>query len=190
MDATDEQLVRRTREGNSDAFAELVRRYRDAAYGTALSVLCQPGEAAEVTQDALFRAYRCLHQLRDPGRFAGWICRIARNLARNRLSRRRPVASPTSLGDVADLAGTGLSSAEAAGQSEDLAAIRRLLQAMPDEQRLTFTLFHIDGYSEADLSDMLGVAVGTVKSRLSRARSRLRWEVVKPASEVVDSDKA
>ncbi|HUU60136.1 MAG TPA: sigma-70 family RNA polymerase sigma factor [Phycisphaerae bacterium] len=189
MNATDEELVNRARDGNSDAFAELVRRYRDAAYGTALSVLCEPGEAAEVTQDALFRAYRCLHQLRDPGRFAGWICRIAKNLARNRLSRRRPVAGSTSLGAVEDLPATGLSSEEAAGQSEDLAAIGRLLQAMPDEQRLTFTLFHIDGYSEADLSDMLGVAVGTVKSRLSRARSRLRREVVAMARKFMNEQK-
>ncbi|MHC4481172.1 MAG: RNA polymerase sigma factor, partial [Planctomycetota bacterium] len=189
MSGTDGGLVERTRDGDAQAFAELVERYRDAAYGAALHVLADPSAAAEVAQDAFFRAYRCLDQLRDPGRFSAWLCRIARNLARNRLAQRRRMPALASLEDVPEPVNPDPSAPRSAQEAEVVGLIRQLMQRLPDEQRLTFTLFYVDGYSHRDLSQMLGVPVGTVKSRLSNARSRLRKEVVTMAKRVLEEHK-
>lgn len=74
MKPSDEELVQRALEGDAGAFAELVERYRDAAYGIALHVLGDPHEASEVAQDAFIRAWKALGQLREPARFAAWLC--------------------------------------------------------------------------------------------------------------------
>ena len=189
MRHTDKELVVRTLDGDTGAFTALVNRYRDAAYGIALHVLGEPHAAAEVAQDAFFRAYRNLHQLREPGRFAPWLCRIVMNLARDRLAIRGSAPALASLEDAEELADPRSRGAEDAEESEVADLIRQLMQKLPDEQRLTFTLFYIDGYSYGDLSDMLGVPVGTVKSRLSHARSRLRKEVVKVAEDILKENR-
>ncbi len=189
LQGTDEELVEATRAGDVHAFAELVERYRDAAYGIALHVLGEPGEAAEAAQDAFFRAYRCLSQLRDSARFSAWLCRIALNLARRRLARRRSAPVVTSLEEVGEVGDPGPSGGEAAERSEVVDIIRQLMQKLPDEQRLTFTLFYVDGYTHKELSEMLTVPVGTVKSRLSSARSRLKEEVVQMARKAMQESR-
>jgi RNA polymerase sigma-70 factor (ECF subfamily) len=189
LSGTDGELIQRTRDGDSQAFAELVERYRDAAYGTALHVLADPSAAAEVAQDAFFRAYRCLNQLRDPDRFSGWLYRIAMNLARNRLAHRRRIPTLASLADVPEPANPDRSAPKASEEAEVVGLIRQLMEELPDEQRLTFTLFYVNGYSHRDLSEMLDVPVGTIKSRLSNARSRLRKEVVTMAKRVLEEHK-
>lgn len=171
------------------AFAALVERYRDAAYGIGLHVLGEPHEAADVAQDAFIRAYRCLHQLKEPSRFSAWLCRIAANLARRRLVSKRAARSPAPLENVGEVADPGPSGPEALAQSEVVGLIRQLMQQLPDQHRLTFTLFYVNGYSHKDLSAMLDVPVGTVKSRLSNARSRLRKEIVQMAKEVMEEGK-
>ncbi|MFO7958329.1 MAG: sigma factor [Candidatus Brocadiia bacterium] len=89
MDRCDEKLVRRALDGDTAAFATLVERYRDAAYGMGLHVLGDPHEAADAAQEALIRAWRALDQLRDPGKFCAWLCRIAANTARPVRRRKR-----------------------------------------------------------------------------------------------------
>jgi len=180
-DQTDSTLVERTRAGDTQAFAALVERYRDAAFGVALHVLGDPGAAAEVAQDAFFRAYRCLDQLREPQRFAAWLHRIATNLARNRLAAMRAQPSHVPLDQADDATAPNPTPEDMAERSEVAELIRQLMARLSDQQRLTFTMFYVDGYSEQDVSDMLEIPVGTVKSRLHHARARLKEEVVKVA---------
>ena len=189
MDGTDEELVLRTRTGDTSAFAELVRRYRDAAYGAAWSVIGEACEATEVAQDALFRAYRRLDQLREPSRFAGWLCRITMNLARNRVARARPTEASVSQEALEALRCPGPSGEAVAEEAEAIALVQGLMQMLPGAQRLTFALFYIGGYSEKELSAMLGLPVGTIKSRLSHARSRLKKEVVQMTKSILNKHK-
>jgi RNA polymerase sigma-70 factor (ECF subfamily) len=185
VQGSDEELVEATRAGDVHAFAGLVERYRDAAYGTALHVLAEPCEAAEVAQDAFIRAYWNLPQLREPSRFSAWLCRIAMNLARRRLARRRTAPALMSLEEGEDMLDPEPSGGQAAERSEVVEVIRQLMRKLPDEQRLTFTLFYVDGYTHKELSEMLAVPVGTVKSRLSSARSQLKEEVVQMAKKAM-----
>lgn len=184
-DQTDATLVAQTRVGDMQAFAELVERYRDAAFGAALHVLGDPGAAAEVAQDAFFRAYRCLDQLREPQRFAAWLHRIAINLARNRLAAMRAQPSHVPLDQADDAAAPNPTPSDMAERSEVAELIRQLMAKLSDQQRLTFTMFYVDGYSEQDVSDMLEIPVGTVKSRLHHARARLKEEVVRMAEDTL-----
>jgi hypothetical protein len=88
--------------------------------------------------------------------------------------------------DVPDLEPSG---GEAAERSEVVDVIRQLMRKLPDEQRLTFTLFYVDGYTHKELSEMLAVPVGTVKSRLSSARSQLKEEVVQMAKKAMQESR-
>ena len=189
MDRTDEELVLRSQDGDTEAFAELVRRYQDAVYAIGLHVLDGPHEAAGVAQDALVRAYQCLDQLREPSRFSSWLCRIATNLARRRLSSKRKATGVVSLDAVDEMPDSQPSSSKVAEKSELVTLVRQLLEKLADEQRLTFTLFYVNGYSERDLSQMLEVPVGTVKSRLRSARSKLKKEILHVAREVMKENK-
>jgi RNA polymerase sigma-70 factor (ECF subfamily) len=178
---TDEDLVRRTLEGNTRAFAALVERYRDAAYGIGLHVLGDPHEAAEVAQDAFVRAWQALGQLREPAKFPAWLCRIAGNLARRRLSVREGAARAASLEKVAEMKAPSNSPSDSAEQSEILRLLGALMETLPDNQRLAFTLFYVDGYSYSDLGRMLDLPEGTVKTHLHRARAQLKRGFVEMA---------
>jgi RNA polymerase sigma-70 factor (ECF subfamily) len=186
---SDEELVRRVLDGDTAAFAELVERYRDAAFGVGLHVLGDPHAAAEVAQDAFMRAYRALGQLREPARFPAWLCTIARNLSRTRLAARAAAASDVSLEEVAEMPGMEKSPPENAEESEVAGIVRKLVETLPDEQRLAFTLFYVNGYSYADLSQMLDLPEGTVKSQLARARSRLKRGFVEMAKDTLQQEK-
>lgn len=189
LKATDEELVEATRAGDVHAFAGLVERDRDAAYGIGLHVLGDPHEAAEVAQDAFVQAWKALNQLREPAKFAAWLCTITRNLARRRLSARVAAAAALSLEEVEEMAAPHDSPADNAEKAEVTGIIRQLLGTLPDEQRLAFTLFYVDGYTHKELSEMLAVPVGTVKSRLSCARSQLKEEVVQMAKKAMQESR-
>ena len=122
MRVGDEELVRRTLEGDTLAFAALVERYRGAAYGVGLHVLGDPHEAAAVAQDTFLQAWRALSQLRDPAKFPAWLCRIAGNLARRRLSARAAAAGAVSLEEVDEMPAQCISPHDRV-QASELAAI-------------------------------------------------------------------
>lgn len=182
-DDGDGVLIDRAREGNLDAYNILVDRYRDAVYGVALRYMRRTDLADDVTQDAFLRAYDALDTFRneDGHGFKSWLLRIATNRALDvlRYEGRRPASSLDAALDAEE------SNWEPAQTEDDhpvqlaeQAALRRHLEAalgeLPDDQRLAVILFDIEGYSYEEIAEIAGVAVGTVKSRLHRGRSRLR----------------
>lgn len=189
MRATDEALIAGTLEGDTGAFAQLVQRYHDAAYGIGLHVLGDSSEAAEVAQEAFIRAWRNLDQLKEPARFPNWLCRIAMNVARTRLAARAAVSRTASLEEVGQMPAPDRSAAENAEEAELVHIVRRLVETLPDDQRLAFTLFYVNGYSYNDLSRMLQLAEGTVKTHLNRARARLKRGFVEMARNAMQQDK-
>jgi RNA polymerase sigma-70 factor (ECF subfamily) len=189
LERSDAELVARTLEGDTRAFAELVARYGDAAYGIGLHFTGDPHEAAQVAQNAFLRAWRGLPGLREPGKFAAWLCAIARNVARDRLAARAAASEHCALEEVPEMEGKAGSPAREARSAEVVRTVRRLMEDLPDEQRLAFTLFYVDGYSYSDLSSMLQVPEGTIKARLSRTRAKLRKGVVKMARDAMQESK-
>jgi RNA polymerase sigma-70 factor (ECF subfamily) len=140
------------------------------AYRVALGVLRNPAEAEDVAQEALLRAYRNFHQLRDPGCFRGWLVRTAWRLALDtlRAAGRRARREIAAMGDRRE------------PEAEDVAASREFerhvadaLDALPEKLRLVMVLAAIEGYDTREMAALLTIPEGTVKTRLFRARKQM-----------------
>jgi RNA polymerase sigma-70 factor (ECF subfamily) len=180
MAPTDGQLVQRSRDGDRQAFSELVDRYRDMAYGLGYHLTGEFEAARDLAQESFVQAYLKLGQLREPDKFARWLRRIVADL-HHRQSRRRHL--PT----------VALSDAQAAPQrpepSEIEVVIRDALSRLREPERLALTLHYINGYSQAEIGAFLGVRPETVKTRLARARQRLKREVMTMVEDTFESKK-
>jgi RNA polymerase sigma factor (sigma-70 family) len=167
------ELVRRARGGEVLAYEELVRRYQGIAHRTAYLITGQAAEAEDAAQQAFIKAYRALGRF-DPDRpFRPWLLRIVGNEARN---ARRSTGRRAAM----ELAGA-LQPEDPAPSPEQEAMVRerresllRVLGGLPEADRRVIALRYFLDLSEAEMAEILAVAPGTVKSRLSRALGRLR----------------
>ena len=175
----DEQdLISRSRAGDLDAFNVLVERYQRLVYNVALRMLGSAESAEDATQDTFLSAYRAVGRFRG-GSFKAWILRIAANSCHDkmRVTRRARVGS---LDSLMEESGDFIRDNEAESP-EDYALRRELgrllsegLASLPEDQRLVVVLSDIQGLSYEEISEAAGCSLGTVKSRLSRGRARLR----------------
>lgn len=172
-----ETLASRARDGDRDAFAALVEQSHATVYRLVLRMLSDAAESEDVVQETYFRAWRALPRLRQTDAVLGWLCRIARHAALDRVRKRkrRPIPSP----DEQLLAGAmhDLVAADDPGRAAESAELRQLLLAtiasLDDKYRVVFLLREVDGMSYDEIAQALGCPVGTVESRLHRARHKL-----------------
>lgn len=176
----DAELIMAAQRGDLDAFNDLVLRYQNAAYSTAYRLLGEPFSASDAAQEAFINAYRKIKEFRG-GSFKAWLLRIVTNGVYDRLryEKRRPADSIEDLpgadgDDGAPLAAQALTPEQAAEQRDAQRAIQDCLSNLPDDQRATLVMFDIEGYSYQEVADSTAVQLGTVKSRLSRARLGMR----------------
>lgn len=170
------------RRGDVRAFNRLVEAYQRLAYNVAYRTLGNPDEAADATQEAFLSAFRAIGEFRG-GSFKSWLLRIVVNACYDQLRRRQrhSTASLEALHEEGD-GDLALSDARpgpesAALSSETVAVIQAALDHLPDDQRMVAVLCDVQGLSYEEAAVALGIAVGTIKSRLSRARARLRLEL-------------
>ncbi|TAJ16282.1 MAG: sigma-70 family RNA polymerase sigma factor [Dehalococcoidia bacterium] len=185
-------LVTRARAGDMTAFNTLVLRFQDGVYGLTLRMLGDPAAAEDATQDAFIRAWQRLETYRG-GSFRAWLFTIAANRARDELRRhsRRPTRSLDEARDDPDHADidppdSAPTAHEVLEQSELRQALEAALRALPDDWREVVVLADVQGLDYVEVAAVTGVAVGTVKSRLSRARGRLR-EVIRNSPELFEA---
>lgn len=172
---TDEALLERARRGDRDAFAELVARHQDALYTMALRLLGRPEDAADVVQETFLRAYVNLPRLRGLA-VRGWLFRVAVNAARD--VQRRAVRRPTApledaQGNIIDLPDPALGPDATAEARERSAVLREALLALPEDFRQAVVLRDVNDLAYEEIAAVLRVPLGTVKSRISRARALL-----------------
>lgn len=176
----DTELLDRTRRGDQTAFGQLVQRYQARVAATVIGML-GPGEDAEdVGQEVFIRFYRSLDQYRGEAALATYLTRIAINLSLNALKRRRRRQRWQRLwGDsaVPDLPDP----AQDNDRDDDRALLEQGLRRLDPDARAVITLRLIEGYSTQETADLLGIKLGTVLSRLSRAQEKLRQILDKPA---------
>lgn len=165
------------RQGDVDAFNQLVLTYQALAFNVALRLVGDDDTAADVTQDAFFSAFRNLGQFKG-GSFRSWLLRIVTNGSYDVLRRRRRRAGP-SLDQLTET--TPFDVPDETDLPEDLAlradffrVVEAGLQTLPVDQRSVVVLYDVHGLSYEEVAIALDTNLGTVKSRLSRARSRLR----------------
>jgi RNA polymerase sigma-70 factor (ECF subfamily) len=182
----DDELVRRFNAGDESAFVEIMARYRGKILGVAIDMLHNHGDAEEIAQDTFIRAYRGLARFRGDASLTTWLHRIAANLARNRywyfFRRRRHITlsldcsfsdeGKTTLADL--VAADAPSPASDAENNEFSIMIAEGMEQLEPPQRAILELRSATNRSYHEIAQELGLKVGTVKSRLSRARISLR----------------
>jgi RNA polymerase sigma-70 factor (ECF subfamily) len=180
---TDQQLVQRAQRGDLRAFDLLVLKYQGRIAALVSRYVSDAGEVEDVTQEAFIKAYRALGKFRGDSAFYTWLYRIAANAAKNHLvaKGRRPGADAT-IEDAEGVDEGGLlsesASPEALAMGGELAeVVESALNALPDELKAALMLREFDGLSYDDIADVLGCPVGTVRSRIFRAREAIDQRV-------------
>jgi RNA polymerase sigma-70 factor (ECF subfamily) len=184
--ALDRLLVERFRSGDSAAFNQIVERYWDRIFAMVHQLLRNREDAEEVTQDAFIRAHRGLQSFRGESAFSTWLYQIATNLARNRYwywwrrKRDKSVSIDQPLAADGDLLLRDLLPAEAASPGEETVTqefVDRVAECMGQlngKHREILVLRNVKNLSYEEIAEILGLSVGTVKSRIARARESLR----------------
>ncbi len=171
-------LLARAKGGDLSAFEEMVRRYQRRVYGVALRIVRRHDVADDVAQDAFIRAHQALAGFDLARPFGPWICRIAANLAVNhvRSPEAREEGLPEGHGERGARSGDPLHDVL---EEEAREVLEGALLGLPAEQRAVFVLRAVEEMSYKEIAEALGLSMGTVMSRLFRARERLA-EAVAP----------
>lgn len=166
--------VRRARRGDANAFAALVRAVQRPIYGLCLSMLRNEGEASEVAQEAFLRAYQNLDRYDEARPFDLWVLTIARNLCLDLLRRRSKLKTE----DVADheqaLPSGEASIEDAAIAREERKSLEEAMNTLSADDREVLALYYVQKRTTREISEVMGVAPGTIMARLFRAREKLR----------------
>ncbi len=180
----DTEWVRKAADGDASAFEQLVRKYQTPVYNLALRMVGNRDDASDLAQEAFLRAWRGLGALRADTAFSSWLYRLTCNLCmdflrgakrRKTLSLTRPDEEADAQWDIPDPAP---GPEDHVLLDEDRAVLERAMAWLNTEHRKILTLRVINGLSYAQIADILGVAEGTVKSRLARARRNLREKMI------------
>ena len=176
------EWVRRAQTGDLAAFEKLFEQYQRGVYNVIYQMVRSDSDAADLTQDVFVRAWKALPRLESPEAFSSWIYRIAQNLGRNWIrdnTRVRVESLDQPFGEDAEGAGREVAdlSADPADATQTRAmqeVVQKAIQTLSPDHRMVVTLHHLEGLSVEDIAQIMECSVGTVKSRLSRARDALR----------------
>lgn len=184
VEISDKQLVEKVKQGNKQAFDMLVIKYQHKVLSIVGRYVADSSEAQDVAQEAFIKAYRAIKNFRGDSAFYTWIYRIAINTAKNYLvSRgRRPPASDVEVADAELFSGADalrdISSPEEQLSRDQLEqTVYAAIKALPDELRTAVTLRELDGLSYEEIADVMDCPVGTVRSRIFRARESIEGKI-------------
>ena len=179
---TDQELVRRAARGDQEAFGELVRIYENQIFRLARRICTDPEDAADVAQEAFLAAWKGLPNFRQEAEFSTWLYRLTTNAAIDHLRRAKKQRGDVSLDDeeaALDAVDSGPSPQRAAEMREVQSAVSGAMDQLSDDHRQVLVLRELRQLSYEEIADELGMDIGTVKSRISRARNSLRKILLK-----------
>ena len=183
-ESTDKELVKRVQKGDKGAFDLLVLKYEHKIVNLVMRYVRDPEQALDISQEAFIKAYRALPRFRGDSAFYTWLYRIAVNTAKNYLAaqRRRPMdieldlQDPEQFGLHAKLKETDTPE-EVALSHELQETLERAFEALPDDLRTAIILRELDGMSYEEIAQTMDCPVGTVRSRIFRARDAIGKKV-------------
>ena len=181
MEHNDAELIQRVLQGDQDAFSPLVTKYQKGVHALAWRKIGDFHIAQEITQDAFFKAYQQLGTLKNYNLFSGWLYVIAARLCSDWFRKNPPPEQSLEVTDMSEVSQVSYSQYVAENQAAEANETRRevvkkLLQKLPESERTVITLHYLGEMTIKAISEFLGVSPNTVKSRLSRARNRLKKE--------------
>jgi RNA polymerase sigma-70 factor (ECF subfamily) len=173
--SNDASLIAATLAGDTAAFGRLVGAYQDRLYNSLLRVLGSAEDAADITQDAFVQAFTKLDTFRGSSAFYTWLYRIAYNLAMSHARREHKAASLDGMKAIGEEPMDGAPAVETGLiQQERIELVHAALAQLGMDYRHILVLREIDGYSYEEIAEILELPVGTVRSRLFRARMHMR----------------
>ena len=179
---TDRDLVRRAGRGDQEAFGELVRKYENQIFRLARRMCSDPEDAADVAQEAFLAAWKGLPNFRQEAEFSTWLYRLTTNAAIDHLRRAKKQRGDVSLDDeelAPDAADSGPTPQQAAESRELQRAVAEAMDRLSDDHRQVLVLRELRQLSYEEIAAELEMDIGTVKSRISRARNSLRKILLK-----------
>lgn len=173
---TDQQLISQTLDGQTAAFGVLVRKYQDRLFNSMVHLLRNRSDAEDVVQDAFLQALRKLDTFQGNSQFYTWLFRIARNTAISKLRRKKPTVSleSTASEQRLDFPDDGPTPSTEMERRERQTGLMRAMDQLSGEHREILILREMEEQNYETISEILDLPVGTVRSRLHRARSQLK----------------
>ncbi|MFW6287751.1 MAG: RNA polymerase sigma factor [bacterium] len=186
MAVTDGELIKEFKNGNKQVFEELIQRYQDRVYHTTFRMLGNHEDAMDMAQETFIRVYKSLGNFKSKSSFSTWLFSITGNICRDELRKRQRSLKTYSLSSD-DRFNNDLpedsdrkSNPEKASLSRELSStIQKKVDQLPEEQKFVFVLREFEDLSYQEIAEILDISLGTVKSRLSRARRALRDDLNK-----------
>jgi RNA polymerase sigma-70 factor (ECF subfamily) len=170
----DGTLTARARNGDADAFEEIYRAHAGRIYALCLRLAADPTHARELTQDVFVKAWEALPEFRGDASISTWLHRIAVNaMLMQRRSDRRREARVSLAEDDADDASASQQGSTAPADVATAIDLERAIATLPPGARRAFVLHDVEGYSHDEIADMTGLAAGTIRAQLHRARQLL-----------------
>lgn len=180
MSMEESNFIKKAQNGDLEAFNRLVLKYQDAVYTLSYRIMSEPSRAADAAQEAFITAFRRLETYQG-GNFRAWLMRIATNTCYDHLryEKRRPATAFEDMTDENFDDGPPIPDHSPSPEEEVLSSelsqlIQDCIRSLQEEHRVTLVMSDVEGFSYQEIADVTGVQLGTVKSRLSRARSALR----------------
>lgn len=191
----DSRLVALCKKGDLNAYESLVRRHEKNMLNIAYRMIGNYEEACEIVQDAFVSAYKAIKSFEEKSKFSTWLCAIVINLSKNRLKKLKPRLyherfsiddpAPTDESHIkAEIVSNEPSVIERLEKKETQESVQACINSLEDELRETLVLRDIQGFSYDEISDILKIPEGTVKSRLSRAREALKDRLKKMIGDI------
>ncbi|MBQ6374355.1 MAG: sigma-70 family RNA polymerase sigma factor [Clostridia bacterium] len=174
------RLIERAVRGDAQAFNELLSQHEKRMYAVALRMCCNREDAQDCLQEAMLRIYRSISGFKAQSSFGTWVYRITMNTCLDELRRRKSRPS-TSLDGLLDTgwspSDTGETPEQHALRSEQRRGLTQAIGELPDDMRAAVVLRDVQGMSYEEIAQVLSANVGTIKSRISRGRERLREKI-------------
>lgn len=186
MNLTESELIQKSQAGDMDAFEQLILRYEKRIYAIAYKYMGNHEDASDMAQEALIKAYQSMNSFRGEAAFGTWLGKITANRCLDELRKRKHMQM-TSLDDAIELEEGSVQKElecpkatpeEHAIEQETAGYIQNLIDELKEEYRLAIILRELEGHSYEEIAEMLSCSLGTVKSRISRARQYLKERII------------
>lgn len=180
MENNTEELIKRSQRGDTDAFQKLAQSYKSRIYSLALRMLGNPTDAEDAAEESVIKLYYSMKKFRGQSSFSTWVYAVTRNTCLDMLRKNEKKRTDIDLEEVEYfITSHDGDPEEASERGHKVAFLKKAINSLPEENRKTLILREMDGYSYEEIAELLNVSVGTVKSRISRAKERIRSEFEK-----------